>query len=56
MAAAFVKLQKWEHPLLDVLLASVASIVSVEFYTAFLPLLFWVLTLNNSRVVVPLLV
>jgi len=41
---AGIYLQKWEHPLLDVLLASLASTVSVEFYTAFLPLLFWVLS------------
>jgi hypothetical protein len=39
--AVVLQIQKWEHPLLDVLLASLASTVSVEFYTAFLPLLFW---------------
>ena len=35
-------LQKFQHGLLDALFSGLSCVVSVPFYTAFLPLLFWV--------------
>ena len=41
--------QKSQHKILDVLFSGLSCVVSVPFYTGFLPLLFWVLseTLRN---------
>ncbi|KAG6554597.1 hypothetical protein Mapa_003615 [Marchantia paleacea] len=36
-----IRVQKVQNPTLDVVLASLSYCVSVEFYTAFLPLVFW---------------
>lgn len=36
-----VKIQKFQHRLLDSLFSGLSCVVSVPFYTAFLPLLFW---------------
>jgi hypothetical protein len=35
-------LQKYQHGFLDTLFSGLSCVVSVPFYTAFLPLLFWV--------------
>ncbi|XP_074311628.1 lipid phosphate phosphatase delta [Silene latifolia] len=36
-----LQIQKCEHKLLDALFSAISCVVSVPFYTAFLPLLFW---------------
>ncbi|KAJ8754459.1 hypothetical protein K2173_005620 [Erythroxylum novogranatense] len=36
-----IKIQKYQHGFLDALFSALSCIVSVPFYTAFLPLLFW---------------
>ncbi|CAI9097455.1 OLC1v1033888C1 [Oldenlandia corymbosa var. corymbosa] len=36
-----LKIQKYQHGILDVLFSGLSCVVSVPFYTAFLPLLFW---------------
>ncbi|KAM7524620.1 hypothetical protein LguiA_014522 [Lonicera macranthoides] len=36
-----LRIQKYEHGLLDALFSGLSCVVSVPFYTAFLPLLFW---------------
>lgn len=36
-------LQKYQHPFLDALFTGLSCLVSVPFYTGFLPLLFWVI-------------
>jgi len=38
-------LQTFRHPVVDTLMSAMAMTVSIEFYTAFLPVLFWVSTL-----------
>uniref|UniRef100_A0A2P2L677 Phosphatidic acid phosphatase family protein n=1 Tax=Rhizophora mucronata TaxID=61149 RepID=A0A2P2L677_RHIMU len=36
-----VQIQKYQHGFLDALFSALSCVVSVPFYTAFLPLLFW---------------
>ncbi|CAN1133823.1 Lipid phosphate phosphatase delta [Linum perenne] len=38
---AVLRIQKWQHKYLDVLFSGLSCVVSVPFYTAFLPFLFW---------------
>ncbi|KAK1410922.1 hypothetical protein QVD17_37464 [Tagetes erecta] len=40
-APVILKIQKYQHTLLDALFIGLSSVVSVPFYTGFLPLLFW---------------
>jgi hypothetical protein len=39
-------LQKYHHRFLDALFSGLSCVVSVPFYTAFLPLLFWVCSVS----------
>ncbi|KAJ9181223.1 hypothetical protein P3X46_009375 [Hevea brasiliensis] len=40
-APLIIQIQKYEHGFLDALFSGLSCVVSVPFYTAFLPLLFW---------------
>ena len=45
-------LQKYQHGFLDALFSGLSCVVSVPFYTAFLPLLFWVCFISFCLVVI----
>jgi hypothetical protein len=45
-------LQKYQHGFLDALFSGLSCVVSVPFYTAFLPLLFWVCFISFCPVVI----
>ena len=47
-----IVLQKYSHPLLDTFMGAIALVVSVEFYTFILPLLFWV-SLQHLQITLP---